>query len=84
MNSKGFIGLLGLLITTVLIGVMVYFAFTEYFSKPSVSQQTQNTMKEVGINTSSQLSVVQSVTSQLKDIEAMQERQSQGILNSYK
>ena len=82
MNTKGFVGLLGLLLTVGIICFMAYFTLKQYFGKPPMDQQTQDAAKQAGIDTSSQQGIVDSVRSTVKDIEASQLHQSQQMMNS--
>jgi hypothetical protein len=77
MNNKGFMGLIGLVLTVLIVGVLAYFIFPKYFREPTgMNQQTKDTAKEAGIDTTSQSSILESTKTRIKDIEAMQVQQA--------
>jgi uncharacterized protein YpmB len=75
MNNRGFIGLIGLLLTVAIISVFAYFIFTKYFGKPTgMDQNTQEMADQAGIDTTSQTSILGSVKFVIKGVnEAQQE-----------
>ena len=82
MNNKGFIGLIGLILTAAIICLLAYFSFTQYFGKPAMDQETKAMTTEAGIDTSTgEIGTLRSMKSKIKDAEELQLRQSQKIDN---
>ena len=82
MNSKGFVGLLGLIITAAIISFLAYIMLTRYFDQSSVTMDApaQEAVKEAGINTSTQRTVLESTKAKIKDIEKMQQQQADTLI----
>jgi hypothetical protein len=82
MNNKGFMSLLGLIVTMAIIGGMAYFVFTRYLGKPPIDAQTKEAAREAGIDTSNQKTILQSTAAQIKALQTDQIHQSQDMMNS--
>ena len=76
--------MVGLLLTAGIICILAYIAYTRYFGNPSsrMDQSTKETLRETGIDTSSELGILESTKSKIKDIEKLQLQQSQQLMNS--
>jgi len=59
-HQKGFISILGILLSLVIVCVMFYWALNVYFGKSSINEANKSTIKEYGIDTSSQKAVLES------------------------
>jgi hypothetical protein len=85
MNQKGFIGIIGLLLAVGIISFMAYFAFKDYFTNPTgMNKESQQVAHQAGIETTSQVSVIKSVKSQVQDIQAIQEQQIEQVMSDSK
>ena len=84
MNNKGFMGMIGLLLTAVIVCFLAYISFTQYFGKPSehMDKPTQKMAADAGIDTSSQQAVLESTKAKIKDIEAMELKREDQLMNS--
>jgi hypothetical protein len=81
MNNKGFMGLIGLVFTVMIIGVLAYFIFPKYFGESTgMDQQTKNIAQQSGIDTTSQSSILESTKNRIKELEAMQNEQAKKAL----
>jgi len=67
-NQKGFIALLSLLAALVLVSVLV----VVMMKRPVADRETTKVLKQEGIDTSSQMAIVNSFTEKLKAVEQMQ------------
>ncbi|MFH1359540.1 MAG: hypothetical protein ABIJ41_00690 [Candidatus Omnitrophota bacterium] len=75
-NEKGFASLIGMLLAIAIVAFLAYKAITTYYQKPSADQETQKTMKEQGIDTSTYRSALDSAKQKTAGIEKMmQERE---------
>ena len=83
MNNKGFVGMIGLLLTVVIISFVAYFAFTQYFGKPTkqMDQSTQKMVTEAGIDPTSQQAILESTKARLKGLEQLQQQSADQTLN---
>ncbi|HOW36051.1 MAG TPA: hypothetical protein PL155_06535 [Candidatus Omnitrophota bacterium] len=68
-NRKAFASFIGLLLSIVIVVFVAYMVFKVYLAKPSVDQQTQKTLSEQGISTSSPKTILDSTRATLKGIE---------------
>ena len=84
MNNKGFMGMVGLLLTAVIICVLAYIAYTRYLGNPSarMDQSTKQTLQDAGIDTTSEMGILQSTKSKIKDIEQIELQRPQQLMNS--
>ena len=84
MNNKGFMGMIGLLLTAVIICYLAYISFTQYFGKPSahMDQPTQQMATDAGIDTSSQQAVLESTKAKIRDVEAMELKREDQLMNT--
>ena len=70
MNNKGFMGMVGLILTVAIICFMAYFVYKKYMLKPTgMDQNTQSMAQEAGFDTSSQTGILSSAKSIIKDAE---------------
>jgi multisubunit Na+/H+ antiporter MnhB subunit len=82
MNNKGFLGLIGLLLTVAIISFIAYFMFKQYLGKPTgMDQNTQEMVNQAGIDTASQAGILVSAKSLVNGIEESQRIQSQQLAN---
>ncbi len=86
MKNKGFMGMIGLLLAAVIVGFLAYLSFTQYFGKPSahMDEPTQQMATDAGIDTSSQQAVLESTKAKIKNIEAMELKQEDQLMNTLK
>ncbi len=66
-SEKGFLSLVGILLTLVIISILVYISLTTYFKKPVTDQKTERSLSEQGIDASSQKAVLDSVRTSLEE-----------------
>lgn len=73
-GNAGFIGLLGLLLTLVIISIMAYLALNSYLKPPLPQKNIEKSLplSEQGIDTASYQSVVDTTKKKLDDIQKQQ------------
>jgi type II secretory pathway pseudopilin PulG len=74
-NNHGFLGLLELLAVLAIIGILAYFMLKRFTAGPVMDKNTQQTMSEQGIDTTTYRSVVDTTRSTLNDMTAKQQQQ---------
>ena len=84
MNNKGFMGMVGLLLTTLIICILAYIAYTRYLGNPSarMDKSTKQAAQEAGIDASSEMGIYHSTTSKIREMEQLQLQRSQQVMNS--
>jgi Tfp pilus assembly protein PilE len=75
-NNKGFIGLLEILITTAIIGVLMYIMLKHYSETPAIDKETKKAMSEQGIDTTNYKTIVDTTRT---SVQAIQEKEAQRI-----
>ena len=83
MNNKGFIGLVGLIVTAAILCFMVYFVLARYLGNPSarMDQPTKRAVEESGIDLGTQASVLESTKSKIKEIEDLENKRADDLMN---
>ena len=70
MKNKGFAGMATLLIGLMIAGLIAYFSFRQYSGESKKgSVQEKSLSQEAGIDTSSQLKILESSKARIKDIQ---------------
>jgi hypothetical protein len=84
MNHKGFIGMIGLMLTAAIIGFLACITFKQYFNKPAdkLDPSTQKAIQDSGIDTSSQLGILESAKSTIKQANQTELKRSEETMNS--
>jgi len=78
MKNKGFAGMSALLIGLMIAGLVAYFSLKQYLGEDRKgSPQTQSFAQEAGIDTSSQISVLESSKARIQDIQRIKTEQAQ-------
>ena len=80
-DKKGFLSLLGLLLTVAIILYLCYIAFNIYFKEPAIDEETKKSISKEGIDTSSHKAVLDSIREKTKDIKERAWQRSQQIEN---
>lgn len=75
----GFLSLLGMLISLIIVGLLVYFAFNAYFKVPVLDKQTEESVSKAGVDTSSPVTIINSTRKTVDDINKKMLKQSQDL-----
>jgi type II secretory pathway pseudopilin PulG len=75
-NNKGFIGLLEILITTAIIGVLMYFMLKHYSGAPAIDKETKKAMSEQGIDSTNYKTIIDTART---SVQAIQEKEAQRL-----
>jgi predicted transcriptional regulator len=77
MKNKGFAGLSTLLIGLIIAGFIAYFSFKQYLGEDKKgSQQTKSFAQEAGIDTSSQINILESSKARIQDVQRIKTEQA--------
>lgn len=67
-SEKGFVLLVGILITAIIIAVLFFLMLKIYIKGPSVKKETAEIMEEAGIDTSDYKGVLESTKNKIDDL----------------
>ena len=71
-NEKGFLSLIGLLVALAIISFLCYNFLTVYFKKPVFDQQTQESLKQQGMDVSNYQTVLDSARKTVEKVNKQQ------------
>jgi hypothetical protein len=75
LGQQGFLSIVGLLLTVLVMGFLAYFMMKTYFQKPPVDQATATSLEQAGIRSDNYQVLMNSVKQQLGDINKRQQDQ---------
>lgn len=80
-KKKGFLSLLGLILTVGIIIFLCYLSINTYLKKPVVDKKSRDALAKQGIDTSSQQAVLESTKRRIADINKKANRRADEIIN---
>lgn len=78
-NSRGFIGILTILLGLVVVGFLYFVMLNPYRTRPAIENSVGKTLEEQHINTSTYQSILKSTTSEVKRLEQLQLEQARQL-----
>ncbi len=82
-GRKDAFSLISILLSFTIIAILYYFFMDNMFNKPVVNNQTKEMMTEVGINASSNISVLESTKAKIHEMERQQFTFEENRLGNY-